>query len=165
MSPRTIRHLTRLGHLATLIVALGGAVAVGALLRPLPAWTPPRVELGPVTSRPSAKEGEVGPEQLAVIWQRDLRQPLTDPPAVPSPAEPQLSLQLVGTAIEGQRCFGLFQTGKSAVVVKPVGGEIDGIEILEITRGRARVRAGGREYELRVPWYDRIQEAEGRREH
>jgi hypothetical protein len=125
---------------------------------PLPAWMPPPIEL---ESEPDERRDPRPPldaAQLAVIWQRDLRQSVVDLPPVPRPAVPEakLAIELIGTAIEADRQYGLFRLPNNTTTVKSVGSTIEGYRIVAIERGRARVRGDGREYELKVPWYDRL---------
>jgi hypothetical protein len=142
----------------SVVVLLTAAVLVVDLCRPLDPWMPPTLDRQP--DRQAEQEPRSTPvlSDLAVIWQRDLRQTvihLPQPPEQPK-SEPKLAVQLVGTAIECDRQYGVFQLKDNRTVVKAVGDEVDGYRIVAIDRGRARLRNGEREYELKVPWYDRI---------
>ena len=123
----------------------------------VPPWKPPNRSHEANTTQLPTTRPTLAADQLAVIWQRDLRQALVDPAPAAPPPEPTLSVRLVGTAIEAEHRFGLFQLANSATVIKPVGAKVDGLEIVAIERGLARLRGGSREYELRVPWYERLQ--------
>jgi len=139
-------------------VLLTAAVLVVHLCTPTDPWTPPAFDRR--LARQAEPEAGSMPalSDLAVIWQRDLRQPVIDLPEQPEQpkSEPKLAVQLVGTAVERDRQYGVFQLKDNRTVVKAVGDEVDGCRIVAIDRGRARLRSGEREYELKVPWYDRI---------
>lgn len=163
MSPRTARRLTCLGTIGTIAIGTGAALTLYCLLRTPPAWVPPELDVRPTPASPQDRPAAPQLADLAVIWQRDLRQPLADPPPPKPPEpvpEPKLTVRLVGTAIEGNRQYGLFQVGNNPTVVKAAGASVEGFEIVSIARGRARLRSGAREYELTVPWYERLQAEE-----
>jgi len=155
--PDPARRLVFLLNAASVLLLLA-LVWVGLqALRPTPTWTPPPAALTAAPQAP-APVPALTLADLAVIWQRDLHQPVVDPPpkAVEKPPEPKLTIQLVGTAVEAGRQFGVFQLANNRTVVQPVGATLEGYEIVAIERGRARVRSGGRTYDLQVPRYDRI---------
>lgn len=154
------RQLTRLGRVVPLLIIAIGTCLTVLLLWPRSKWVPPQVDLkaAPV-ARPAAPKPDL--DRLAVIWKRDLRQAVVDAPLPPPAAEPQFGIHLVGTAVEAQKQFGVFQLSNGAIVVKPAGASIEGCEILSVSRGQARLRRNGREYELRVPWFERIKLASG----
>lgn len=134
------------------------ALCMARLLWPLPVWTPPGVELEqPVV--PKAETPRLSLDDLAVIWKRNLRGPLFDPPPEPvKPTEPaRLVLSLVGTVVEPDRSYAVFRLADSSTVVKPVGAQVDGFDVVDVRRGIATLRNGSREYELKVPWFDRIE--------
>lgn len=144
-------------RLAAAAVVCGAAVIIIRLFWPLPEWTPPPLALDALASpapRPAPSNDRAG---LTVIWQRDWRQPVVDRLPSPPPAEAPLAVQLVGTAVADPLRFALFRRADSSTIVKPVGASVDGYEIVAIERGRVRLRHGAREYDLRVPWYARIQ--------
>jgi hypothetical protein len=150
--------LNRLVGTGSLLIVIVAAWATVSLSMPLAAWTPPPIELEPEPDERRDPRPPRSLSQLAVIWQRDLRQSVVDLPPVPRPAVPEakLAIELVGTAIEADRQYGLFRLANNTTTVKSVGSTIEGYRIVAIERGRARVRSGGREYELKVPWYDRL---------
>jgi hypothetical protein len=153
------RHWVRLGRVSLVLIGAAVVVALLYLLRPPPVWTPPNVSIATTQRTPARPAATVESADLAVIWQRDLRQPLVDlPPAAPS--EPKLAIRLVGTAVEPDRRYALFQLSNSTTVVKALGTRIEDFEVVAIERGRARLRGAGREYELTVPWYDRLPRSE-----
>lgn len=138
-------------------VLLAALAAFGWLVRPLPTWTPPTLDTAGPASAPAAPS-RPGVEHYAVIWQRDLRQPLFDvapaAPIVATPAPPPF--QLLGTAVEADHRFAVFQLSDGTTTVRASGSRIGGFELLEVERGRVRMRKDQQEYELRVPWYARI---------
>lgn len=152
MNLRIQRRWVRGAAAALLMLLLASVAGSLQLLRPLPAWTPPSVILSPSKPRPSSAL------DLAVVWQRDLRQPLFDAPPLPAkpPPETPPPMQLAGTAVEAQRRFAIFAL-EGNTVVKEVGETVGGWEVLTVERGRARLRKGAREVDLTVPWYDRLQ--------
>lgn len=142
---------------------LGAATCAGLLvwavrlLWPLPAWTPPKIAQ-PVSATQPAAAAKRGVGDYAVIWQRDLRQPVVDMPA-PPPAvaiEPPLAIHLLGTAVADDQQLGIFALANNSIVVKKVGESLDGYELLSIARGEARLKRGDRKFDLRVPWFDQI---------
>ena len=159
MSPRHAARWERLVTALMLAIVLAVLLAFVALLRPAPPWTPPQVNLqAPVVVDVKSAPG-LSLDELAVIWQRDLRQPLVDPspPEPPKPPPPpRLAVRLLGTAVEADRRYGLLRLSNNTTVVRPVGAEVEGFEVVSIRRGWARLRNGAREYDLIVPWYDRI---------
>lgn len=153
------RRIERLAVLGSGLLLLGASVGFVMLIRPAPAWTPPPVNLNVPATAADGPRPATSLSDLAIIWQRDLRQELYDAPAAPPPSvqrEPALAIQLVGTVVEAEHRFGVFRLPDQTTVVKPVGADIAGYSILAIDRGRASLRHGQRDYELTVPWYDRI---------
>jgi hypothetical protein len=160
MTPIAARRLARGLNVLTLAAPLLTGLALLVLFWPPPAWRPPACDqIAAPQSRPASRPSE---PDLAVIWERDLRQPLVDPvPVPPAPIpEPKIAVQLVGTAVEPQRCYGVFALSSGTIVVRPVGATLEGCDVIAIERGRARLRNGGREYELKIPWYDRLSQPE-----
>ncbi len=148
-------------RLATVISVGGPAVAIGfAIYLCLPAapWTAPAIDLEPDHDPVPRRRQKLKLSDLAVIWQRDLRQPVVDPPAEKPRQEKKqrLAIQLLGTAVETDRQYGVFRLSDNRTVVRAVGDEVDGFEIIQISRGRARLRNCQRECELRVSWFDQI---------
>lgn len=164
MNERLVRRMPVLLNGAAIVILIGSGALLIQLLRPQPAWSPPETDLTPDTDVQPSHVQARSLSDLAVIWQRDLRQAVVDPPADPQPqtdTEPKLAVVLLGTAIEADRQYGIFRNANGATVVKPAGAVIDEYEVMSITRGRARLRNGQREYDLTVPWYDSIRSAEG----
>jgi len=158
MNARGRRHAGRLVDWACALALLGAGYAFVRLLAPLPPWNPPQLAT-PERDVHSADElRPLSESELAVIWQRDLRQSVVDapPPRVTPPEAPKLAVQLIGTVIEPQRRFGLFVTGRNQTIVKRVGERVDGFEVVAIERGQATLRQGQREYTLKAPCYDQI---------
>ena len=158
-SPRGQQRLILLLNVGALVIVVGTVWVCLQIVWPRPAWTTPEISPADVSSVEPETEPELTLADLAVIWQRDLHQPVVDPPpAKPAapPPEPKLAIRLVGTAVESDRQFGIFQLAGHRSVVKPVGATIDGFEIVSIERGRARLRRGERIYDLEVPWYERL---------
>lgn len=138
------------------IVVVTGVVIV-RLIWPAPQWQPP--SLDSAASGPASPLAAESPLDLAVLTRRNLRQPPVDPPA-PAPAAPvpetPLAIRLIGTAVEAERSFAVFGLPDNHTLVREVGGNVEGYEVMEVKRGSARLRRGEREYEVRVPWFDRI---------
>jgi hypothetical protein len=157
----------RLALVASYVAAVGALGMLAWLAWPRPPWVPPECHVRQVAIAEKSPDRRSDLEALAVIWQRDLRRPLFDPAPAPTerPAEPSLAIRLLGTAVEADRRYGLFRLSNNHTTVRPVGSDVDGFEVVSIERGRARLRAGGRDYELLVPWYERIRAAEGRDGH
>lgn len=162
MNPRAARRFERLGSAASAVVLGLTAWATITLWRPVAPWTPPLARPHGLATMDQHATRSVGLGDLAVIWQRDLRQPVVDAVAkVEPPApEPAPSVQLLGTAIESDRRYGLFRLANQTTVLRSVGTEVEGFAVIAIERGVARLRAGSHEYELKVPWYDRIVQTE-----
>ena len=77
------KRLNRLVRAGSLGIVIAAAWATASLSMPRPAWTPPPIEL---ESEPDEQRDPRPPRdlsQLAVIWQRDLRQSVVDAPPVP----------------------------------------------------------------------------------
>ena len=91
----------------------------------------------------------------AMIYQRDVRRPLYDPPPVrvakPTPRQPKLTIQLTGTVIEPGSAMGLFRTSDSRHKFAGVGDIVEGAEVLSVVEGRASVKFEGRMFTLDVP--------------
>lgn len=99
--------------------------------------------------------------QLSAIWERDLRQTLIEPPKPPAPkAEPPprpkpVSLpRLVATFVEQGQAWGIFTGLGKGTRVLPVGAQFGSFEIIRIDTGSAKLRTGGRDYEIEVPKED-----------
>lgn len=163
-NPIHVRRMTGTLNAATAVIGVATVWLVVRLLLPLPPWLPPGRETAPASTVDIAPRPAASLAELAVIWQRDLRQPVIDaPPQKPKPQapEPKLAIELLGTAVEADAQYGIFRLADNSTVVKPVGQRVGEFEIVAIGRGSARLRNGRREYELRVPWYERI---EGRKD-
>lgn len=100
--------------------------------------------------------------ELEVIWQRDLRQALLDPPppkapepTKPPPPPPPVKLpRLVATFVEGSLAWGWFVQLDGKSRLRTVADQIDGLEIVAIRPGEATLRRGGRTHEVEVPRRD-----------
>lgn len=133
------------------------AIFVIVLVQPLPIWHPPTLDQS--AASPAVPPQPESPLDLAVLSARNLRQPPVDPPAPPPAAsvpETPLAIRLIGTAIETERSFAVFGLPDSRTLVREVGGDVEGYEVMEVRRGSAKLRRGEREYEVRVPWFERI---------
>lgn len=161
MSPRAGHRLERLGTATCILIVAATAVGVYKLLRPLPTWQPPEINRQAPEKPKDADPRKPALSELAVIWQRDLRQPLFDPqpqsPPAPPPERP-VAIELLGTVVEARQRYGLFRLSDRRTVIRPVGGDVEGYSVVGIERGRAQLRRGAREVELKVPWYDQIAE-------
>ncbi len=163
MTPRGRQHWTQAGRAVPAAATVLTGLGLAGLLWPRPAWRPPNRPHEPVN--PAAETLHVAPTlaDLALVWQRDLRQALFElasPEPVVATSTPPPAIRLLGTAVEGRQRFGLFQLAGDTTVVKPVGAQVDGMEIVAIARGWARLRSGMREFELTVPWYERLRGVE-----
>jgi hypothetical protein len=78
------------------------------------------------------------------------------PPAAIPVVEAPPPFQLAGTAIEDGRSFAILALTGNRSAVKEVGAVVEGFELVAVQRGLVRLRRGDKEYELRVPWYDRL---------
>lgn len=130
---------------------------------PIRSWQPPPVQKNsspPADSAPPSPRAALA--EYDVIWQRDLAQPVVDPPpkANAPPVESAPPIALVGTAVAADERLGIFSLPNNSTVVKREGEIFQGFEVIAVERGRARLRRDGREFDLRVPWFDRIQLAE-----
>ncbi len=91
--------------------------------------------------------------EYAVIWRTNLSGPLFDaPPPPPKPPEPvRLPITLAGTATEEGQAFAFFRTADGRIKTVAVGQTIEGAELLEVQRGSAKLRVGGRIVTLEMP--------------
>ena len=163
MSPSRAKALSAMLNFGACLIIPMTVLGLAKLLRPLPAWQPADVRLDQTTNDHSeALRPRLNASDLAVIWQRDLRQRLFDPPPKKAkpPQRPKLAIKLVGTALEASGGFGVFRLADNRTVVKPVGAIVDGFELVSVNRGRVTLRNGAREFELKVAWYERIRESE-----
>ncbi len=155
---KTIARLARLGSAALLLLAIG-FVASSWLRRD--GWRPPPIRSAAAPLTPKDGPEALTEKQLAVIWSRDLRQPLFDPPPAPQKAAaareaPRLDIELVATAIEAEQRFAVFRLPDQSLAVRALGAELRGFEVRAIERGQATVARAGREWQLRVPWHKQI---------
>ncbi len=142
-----------------ILTLLGGWVAwqAFALCRPLTPWRPPAMNVAESPPETLASAALALPD-LAVIWERDLHQPVVDPPKVAKPKRkppPPPSVRLIGTVIEAERAFGIFEE-RGTVQIKAIGESIGDYQIILVERGRAVIKAGDREVEIHVPWHERL---------
>lgn len=139
------------------LVVITTALLLLMILRPLPPWNSPTIDQP--DTQPAPVNLAEPPLNFAILSQRNLRQPPVDPPG-PAPAAPvpetPLALRLIGTAVEADHSFAVFGLPDNRTLVREVGGNVEGYEVMDVKRGSARLRRGEREYEVRVPWFDRI---------
>ena len=129
------------------------ACGVGVLkLKTRTPWQPP-----PVTGQPVTKPTVVGiiPESgdLSVLTQRNLRERLIASPATPpapTPPPASLAFRLVGTIVDGETHFAIFDRG-GGTVLRQLGEDLDGFQIREIQPGRAVLYRGTSTFELEMP--------------
>lgn len=149
LAPRTIDRLATTGGALLVLAALLQALRWAAV----EPFRPPRnVSAASRTATQPLPRAELN---MAAIWQRDLRQSLVEQPPAAARPEALPSIQLLGTAIEPQRRFGVFNVANRSVI-KEVGAEIEGYRIVGIDRGLARLQRADKNIELRVPWYDKL---------
>jgi len=81
----------------------------------------------------------------SVIWQRDLRGPLWDPPPRPVAQRPKptLAVTLTGTIVEPGFTYATFTLNDGSTVLRRVGQEVAGAEIKTIVDGEVRVLFAG----------------------
>ena len=91
-----------------------------------------------------APSAPVGPLlDYAVIWQRNLRQPLVDaPPSGPAPVA-ALNIVLLGTAIEPGRAVGIFRDANGQTKWVQVGQTFGGARVAAIVEGAATLEFNG----------------------
>ena len=83
----------------------------------------------------------------AVIYQRDLRNPLFDAApvkVVAGPSAPSLKVRLTGTVVEPGFSYGLFLTPTGQLRLVTIGGVIEAAEVVAITERSATLRYQGR---------------------
>lgn len=139
-----------------LSIALSASLAAW-LLQPRSAWTPPVFSQQSPASAASPRE--LKPlSDYAAIWRRNLRASLVDapPPRAESVTRDPPPFQLAGTLVDADQPLAVFTLTNQASEVKRIGESVKNWEVLAIERGRVRIRAGDRELELRVPWYEQI---------
>jgi hypothetical protein len=136
-----------------LLVALNAVLAAGVLASAGPLLLPLEVE-APVARKDVTRQAATGPaakttplSDFAVIHARDLKKPLFDvvataapPPDVP---KPQLTVTLVGTAVEPGFTYGLFRLKSGEVKIVERGQTIEGAEVTEVSEDSATVRFHG----------------------
>jgi len=104
-------------------------------------------------SRDTAVEQDRLPlSAYAVIWNKNLQQPLYDPkPAVVAEKPPpKPALTVVGTVIEEGFTYALVKTQGGQVKMARVGQTVDGAEVLVVTADSVTVRFAGQEHVLKV---------------
>jgi len=139
-----------------ILTGLSGALAM-SLLAVVLLWALPldlpRTDPGAVMQPATAPSAQApGPlEGYAIIWQRDLQQPLFDiKPPVTAPAAPALRVQLLGTAIDPGFTYGIFQTAAGESKLLSIGQSIEGATIVAITADSAVLRRDQQEFHLNV---------------
>lgn len=166
-----IGRLARFGGQVTIARIAAGltvCLAIGVMTRsfwPRPMWNPP--EITPSGAREESPHPMIFEpiEAFAVLWQRDLRQPLNDPPPVAQAAPAQFTVQLVGTLADLTQPVAVFGLADGRTIARRVGEQVDRYTLAEIGRGRAVLTGEAGPIELRVAWYDRIlADAEATRE-
>ena len=124
------------------ILPLAGADATGI------ADTQPRAVGNQIDRKPESLSA------YAAIYQRDLRRPLFDlrpaPEVKPEPKKPQLTLRLMGTAVEPGHTYAFFRITTGQVKMLTVGQAVDGAEVLAIEEGMAKVSFDGQVVTLKV---------------
>jgi len=90
----------------------------------------------------------------AVIWQKDLRRPLYDPPPVAvirkKPAKSKLRIKLVGTVIEPGFSYAIVKTDSGQTRLVAVGQSAEGAEVVSVRDGTATIRFAGEVRQLTV---------------
>jgi hypothetical protein len=134
-------------------IAAGAACVVVAFIAPLdqPILSAPsgvRQPARAATTAPSLSDFEP-------VFALDLRRPLidapkTDPAADELTADSPLSVRLTGTIIEPGHSVGIFSTGLTKTVIRHVGEEVNGVEVLELTSDSATLRYQGQLRQLKL---------------
>jgi len=80
-----------------------------------------------------------------LIWERDLRRPLFDPPptVAQTPPKPKLALTLLGTALEADAGYAMVKTADGKTRFCQVGDKVAEAEILAIGLDAVQVRFAG----------------------
>lgn len=139
---------------AALALAVAAAIAYPfmPLAEPAPPEKPPRVGDGPAGP---LQQGAPPLAAYDVIYQRNLRQPLTDRPIVQE--EPitkventSLKLVLIGTVVEPHNSFAIFSLPGGTIKTIAVGEKIDGAELVSVTTKTATVRHLGKPVTLSI---------------
>ena len=141
-------------------VLLGAGAILAGLLG---AFGPLQIGGGPTDARgatgesdraDSAEEAGVPLKHYEVIWQRNLRRPIFDPPPVirvkVSPPKPKLKVRLVGTVLEPGFTYAIFTDSGGKTVLKRIGESIQGARVESISDGRVTVALAGRTLILKV---------------
>lgn len=158
MTRREFLRAVRVVDAATLLVVVAAAGLAAWLAYPAAGPELPAVRASAMPRAPVPRRVQ-SLDELAVIAQRDLRQALLAAGSEARPADAELGIELIGTALEPGRQFGVFRLADGALVVRAPGAAAGDYEVLEITRGTARLRHGAREIELKVAFYERIARA------
>ena len=154
MVARSIRFKKRL--LFATSVALAAAAAISAV--GLIAW-PVESPQAAATSRPASRRPATtgragGLDDYAVIYQRSLRKPLFDAPlpttVIVEQPKPQLTIKLIGTAVEPGFTWALFKTKSGEEKLVAPGQSLEGAELIEVSQGSATVRFAGELVTLKV---------------
>jgi hypothetical protein len=108
---------------------------------------------GAAESQPADRQPRLAPlSEFAVIYQRDLRKPVTDrkpPPPTPRPEIPLL-LKLEGTVVEEGNNSAFLRTKRGQSVWAGVGETVDEAKILKIEPGQVTVLFHGKQRVLTV---------------
>lgn len=161
MTQRRRQRMALLARIAPAALTIAAMTFFASVWLRRDAWRPPPPRSAGPPPMPTVSPDALTEKQLAVIWSRDLRQPLFDPPPAPPKAEapreaPRLDIELVATAIETEQRFAVFRLPDQSLAVRALGGALRGFEVRAIERGQVTVARAGREWRLRVPWFDQI---------
>ena len=151
-----VRKRRRMLLLANTVLLAAIVASVGAALYlPLAGATemPWAGEAGQVSeSLPGPTLGPLA--AYGVIHQRDLNRPLFDPPPAPvvkvEPPPPQLTIRLIGTAVEPGFTYALFRTSSGEERLVRVGEVLEGAEVTAVGDRTATVKFHGRLLKLEV---------------
>ena len=132
----------------------------GAINGTLPSATgsdsPPRE---PGVEFPSEDHALPPLDHYAVIWQRELRAPLFDPPpqVVAAAPKPRLTVRLLGTVVEpggppgeSGASYAMLATASGGVLLRKVGDTVDQVEIVGIGDGEVAILFAGERQTLTV---------------
>lgn len=149
---------------AWLLSAAGAAVIGWGIFTPYDAGVA-AAPAGDGTSRrspaPATRPSFPPLEEFEAAWAVNLRGPLRDVPAAPSPASAALTglvatpvappaFKLAGTVVEPGRSVAMLQTAEGRVELKSVGERMGTAEILEIAIDRVVVRHNGQPLTLKL---------------
>lgn len=158
VSARAIRRLVTALTCLQVVLAVLIAAAGWSIINPKPPFlksqqVEPQSPDAPIEA--AANRRDLPPlETFAVLWQRDLRQPLTDPVAKPDPTPtptPKRPLpRLLSTFVSGERDLAQIAPVSGPPRIVGLNETIDGYNVSAIETGRLLLRHGKNEYWIEI---------------